>query len=237
MKTGTTMSPLRQRRSLGRTITLLFGFGLLLCLLAIGFAWYGQNYSGKLVLAQTIPAAEASRGFDFGPVYLTQGTTSRYYISALIPPAKQDYWLTSFEVLNEQLQPVYRQDEVRFIGDHQFTPGQHDRYTKTFEPDKATGYFYFRFTAKNGAYSENQQSIPVVEFSVRSGVFAGTSLWGPAAGMFSFGLLLLVLAVVFVSRLGNLGQVADGVAAGPPGLEHAGPMPGKAGRKKKRKNR
>ena len=227
MKTGTTMSPLKQRRRLGRAISLLFSCGLILCLGAIGYAWFGQNYSGKLVLAQTIPPAEASRGFDFGPVYLSQGTTSRYFLSALIPPAKQDYWLTSFEVLDAQLQPVYRQDEVRFIGDHQFTPGTYDRYSKTFTPDKATGYFYFRFTAQNGAYSENQLGKPVVEFSVRSGVLAGTALWGPAAGMFCTGLLLLCLATGYVSKLGLLGQVAQPGAVGQVALEQAAEIPNK----------
>ncbi len=237
MKTGNTVSLLKQRRSLGRAISLLFGFGLIICLLAIGFAWYGQNYSGKLVLAQTIPAVEASRGFDFGPVYLTQGTTSRYFLSALIPPATQDYWLTSFEVLDEQLQPVYRQDEVRFIGDHQFTPGEHDRYSKTFKPDKATGYFYFRFTAQNGAYNENQLGKPVVEFSVRSGVLAGTALWGPVAALFGFGLLVIGLGVGFISKLGMLGQVAESGAPGQTVLAQATDLPGKVGRKNKRTKR
>lgn len=231
MKTGTTISLLKQRRSLGRAISLLFSFGFIICLLAMGFAWYGQNYSGKLVLAQTIPAVEASRGFDFGPVYLTQGTTSRYFLSALIPPAKQDYWLTSFEVLDERLQPVYRQDEVRFIGDHQFTPGEYDRYSKTFKPDKATGYFYFRFTAQNGAYNENQLGEPVVEFSVRSGVLAGSALWGPVAGLFSVGLLLTCLGVGYITKLGKLGQVAEAGVQGQTVLENAGARPAKVRRR------
>jgi hypothetical protein len=177
---------------------LLWGGALLL--LAPLYAWLGINYSGKLSLAQTASADQAVRGFDFGPVYMEQGATGRYYLSAVLPDVDSGIWQTSFEVLDNQLQPVFRQDELRFIGDFMFRPGMRDSFCKAFTLDRGTGYYYFRFRALNGVYNAQPGAPPVVEFAVRQHVLDGWTLWGPAGGLLAAGLLLLGTGTVLVRR-------------------------------------
>jgi len=200
------MSQSAKRRQATRSVryirTLLL-LGLLFAAAMPAYLYLAVNYSGKLTLAQGIPAAEAVRGFNFGPVYLEQGEVGRYFLTAELPVVEDDAWLTSFEVLDEHLQPAYRQDEIRFIGDSQFKPGERDRTAKAFTMDKATGYYYFRFTAKNGTYKANQNDRPVVEFMVRQRVIHGLVLWLPAVGSLLIGLGLLALAVSQIARLGS----------------------------------
>jgi hypothetical protein len=218
----------RRLRSMAkRALTLLF-IGILLVLGAVAYAWLAVNYSGKLTLAQEIPAAQAARGFNFGPVYLKQGEVGRYRISALMPQTEQDYWHTTFEVLNDQQQVVYQQDELRFIGDYQFKPGERDTYSKAFTMDKASGYYYFRFNAVNGTYDANPDDEPVVSFSVRQRVIYGLGLWLPVAGALLLGILLAVFAVRMIMRLGSSAELYAVDAAGrsrlrPPGTRRFEP--------------
>jgi hypothetical protein len=192
----------RVRGMAKRALTLLFA-GLLLVGAAAAYAWLAINYSGKLVLAQEIPAAEAARGFNFGPVYLQQGEVGRYRISAVMPQTEEEYWYTTFEVLNDQQGVVYQQDELRFIGDYQFTPGERDTYAKAFTMDKASGYYYFRFSAVNGTYDANPDDEPVVSFYVRQRVIHGLGLWLPVAGALLMGFLLVAWAIRLVMLLGR----------------------------------
>ena len=112
-----------------------------------------------------------------------------------------DPWLVA-EVLDDKLIAVYSQDELRFIGDHQFTPGKLDNYSKTFAMDKTTGYYYFRFTAVNGTYEANPMDEPVVSFCIRQGVISGWALWGPVVAGLLMGLLLLLQAVRLIWAFG-----------------------------------
>ena len=186
----------RARRTLGLLVT-----AALLLAAAPLYLWLALNYSGELALAQTIPASEALRGFDFGPVYLKQGVRQRYFVNATIP-AGTSTWHTAFEVLDSQHLAVFRQDELRFIGEFQFAPGQVHRYAKAFTLDRGTGYYYFRFSALNGSYPANPDDPPVVRFAVRQGVIDGLSLWLPFAGLAASGLLGLLLAWLAINRLG-----------------------------------
>jgi hypothetical protein len=190
----------RTMRRARRILALLLS-GVALVLLAPAYAWLAINYSGKLALAQTCSAAQVVRGFDFGPVYMREGVPGRYYLSATLPEVESGVWQTTFEVLDAQKQPVYRQDELRFIGDYLFQPGEQDRYQKGFQLDRSTGYYYFRFTAQNGIYDTQPGAPPVVEFAVRQGVIEGWPLWGPAGGAFLLGLLLLGMALAAVHRV------------------------------------
>jgi len=180
----------------------MLGGGILLLLAGPLYGWLAVNYSGELALAQKISAADAVRGFSFGPVYLQSGQTCRYFISAALPPTDEGYWHTSFEVLNEQLDPVFRQDELRFIGDFKLKAGKRDRYHKAFCLTKDTGSFWFRFTAHNGHFPENLNVSPVVEFAVRQNVISGWSLWLPVAGMLLLGAVLVLRALIYINRLG-----------------------------------
>lgn len=193
----------RRLRGMAKRALTLLSIGILLVLGAVAYAWLAVNYSGRLTLAQEIPASQAARGFNFGPVYLKQGEVGRYRISALMPQTEQDYWQTTFEVLNDQQQVVYSQDELRFIGDYQFKPGERDTYSKAFAMDKASGYYYFRFAAVNGTYDANPDDVPVVSFSVRQRVIHGLGLWLPVAGALLLGILLAVIAVRMIMRLGS----------------------------------
>lgn len=202
MKRGAT--PPQERRVLRarvRAVAWLFGLGLVFCALGPLYAYVMLNYSGRLALAQQISAADCARGFNFGPVYLEEGATGRYYISAVLPEVDGNYWHTTFEVLDEQLQPVFKQDELHIIGDYELAAQQRERYAKRFTLDKETGYYYFRFQALNGVYDANQQSPPVVEFAVRQHVAAGAVLWAPAAVMLTLGLLLIWLAIALARQL------------------------------------
>lgn len=202
MKGSADSAPDARARSLrrARIILALLLWGSALLALAPLYAWLGINYSGKLVLAQTASADQAVRGFDFGPVYMQEGLTGRYYLSAVLPEVEDGIWATSFEVLDSQLQPVYRQDELRFIGDFMFQPGERDNYCKAFTLDRNTGYYYFRFKALNGVYVSDPAAAPVVEFAVRQGVLDGWALWGPSGGMLGLGLLLLGLGMTGIRR-------------------------------------
>jgi hypothetical protein len=193
-----------QRRARLILALLLWGAGL--TGLAPLYAWLGLNYSGKLALAQTASADQTARGFDFGPVYLEEGATGRYYLSAVLPAVEGGVWQTSFEVLDSQRQPVYRQNELRFIGDFMFQPGQRDRYQKTFTLDRGTGYYYFHFKALNGVYNTEPGAPPVVEFALRQRVLDGWALWGPAGGLLATGLMLLGLASGLIRRVGAEAQ-------------------------------
>lgn len=199
----------RGRASVRKRVQLawrLLAGGLLLLAAGPLYSWLGLHYSGELVLAQKVSAADTIRGFDFGPVYLREGTPGRYYIKAQLPKCDEGLWHTSFEVLNEQLLPVYREDELRFIGDFQFAAGQVDSFARNFRLDKQTGYYHFRFTAYNGTYPETSADDPVVEFAVRQNVLTGAALWGPMAGLMLAGLILLGCAMQVIRRLGEAGQ-------------------------------
>jgi hypothetical protein len=196
-----------------RTLALLIGGALLLAAAPL-YLWLAVNYSGELALAQTIPASEALRGFDFGPVYLQQGVRQRYFVNATIPQGTSA-WHTAFEVLDSQRLAVFRQDELRFIGEFQFAPGQVHRFAKAFTLDRGTGYYYFRFSALNGSYPANPADPPVVRFAVRQHVIDGLGLWLPVAGLALLGLLYLLQAWLGIARLGAA-PAAD--AAGPPAV-------------------
>lgn len=202
MKRGA--APQKSRRMLRarvRALAWLFGSGLLLLALGPLYAFLALNYSGELALAQKVSAADVARGFDFGPVYMSEGVPGRYYLSAVLPEVDGDFWHTSFEVLDETRQPVYRQDELRIIGDFEFTPGESERHVKNFTLDKQSGYYFFRYTAVNGVYNANQTAVPVVEFAVRQNVITGPALWGPAAGAVLAGLILFALALALVRAI------------------------------------
>lgn len=195
----------RQPRGRSRLIVRLLLLGALLVLLAPLYAFYGIYLSGRLALAQEAPSGEILRGFDFGPVWLEAGEVGRYYISAMLPQADTAVWHTTFEVLDLQRQPVFRQDEVRFIGDHQFTPGGVDRSQHQFTLQKETGYYYFRFRAHNGTFDPSVQAPPAVKFAIRQRVLHGATLWGPAAALLLLGLLLVGRGFLLISRLGDSG--------------------------------
>ena len=193
------------RRARASILRMLFaGSALLIC--GPLFAYLGLNYSGRLALAQKISGGQVARGFDFGPVYLEQGVTGRYFISATVPKTAGGAWHTRFEVLNEQRTPIYRQDELRFLGEYKFSEGERDRYHKQFQLEEATGYYYFRFTAVNGEYDANPNAPPVVEFAVRQGVLHGLSLWLPALGMVVAGVLFIWRAIALIRRMGARGR-------------------------------
>jgi hypothetical protein len=183
-----------------RTLALLLGGALALAAAPL-YLWLALNYSGALALAQTIPASEALRGFDFGPVYLKQGVRQRYFVNATIP-AGTSAWHTSFEVLDSQRLAVFKQDELRFICDFQFAPGAVHRYAKAFTLARETGYYYFRFRALNGDYQTSPLAPPVVRFAIRQGVIDGLGLWLPVAALLLIGLLSLSQAWMAISRLG-----------------------------------
>jgi hypothetical protein len=190
-------------------------FGALALVLAPAFAWYGVFCSGRLALAQQAPASEIMRGFDFGPVWLEKGEVGRYFISARLPQADTATWHTSFEVLNESLQPVFHQDEIRFIGDYQFRSGQLDHSHHQFKLEKGTGNYYFRFKAHNGVYKFDPTGEPVVKFAIRQRVLAGWTLWGPVAGLVAIGLLLIVQALVLIARIGSTAPAAQPASGTP----------------------
>ena len=127
-------------------------------------------------------------------------------MSARLPDCPEGVWQTSFEVLNSKKQPIYREDELRFIGDHQFLPGQLDREAKGFTLDRETGYYYFRFTAANGTYPVEAGDPPVAQFAVRQRVLAGAWLWGPSAGLLLLGIILFSTGVRQVQLLGGVEQ-------------------------------
>jgi len=186
-----------------KTILRLLLLGVLALLLAPAYALLGVYCSGRLALAQQAPASEILRGFDFGPVWLEKGEVGRYFISATLPQSDTATWRTSFEVLNAARQPVFHQDEVRFIGDYQFHPGQRERTHHQFTLKKGTGYYYFRFKAHNGVYSAAPGSAPVVEFAIRQRVINGWGLWGPVVGLLLAGLLLIARAILTINSLGR----------------------------------
>jgi hypothetical protein len=192
----------RRRGTRPKSIVRMLLGGALALLLAAAYAYYGIYASGRLALAQTAPASEIMRGFDFGPVWLEQGQTGRYFITAQLPQADTAMWHTSFEVLDSSRQPVFHQDEIRFIGEYQFQSGQRDRSHHQFTLEKGTGNYYFRFKAHNGVYVAKPTSAPVVQFAIRQRVLHGWGLWGPVGGLVAIGLLLLVQALVLISRIG-----------------------------------
>jgi hypothetical protein len=216
MKRGASPLSRKAMRARVRAIWWLLVGGALLALAGPLFAYGGLNYSGELVLAQKVSAGEVIRGFDFGPVYLRSGVPGRYFLSARLPDCPESVWQTSFEVLDSQKVPVFREDELRFIGDHQFIPGQFDREVKGFTLDRETGYYYFRFTAVNGVYDTAAGDPPVAQFAIRQRVLTGAWLWGTAAGLLSLGVLLFSLGARQVQRLGGLEQPAQRRAARQP---------------------
>jgi hypothetical protein len=183
--------PGRRRRAQARTALRLILFGVLLLLLAPAFAYYGIMLSGRLALTQQAPAGDVLRGFDFGPVYLEKDEPGRYYIAATLPDEQAGVGQTRFEVLDAQKRPVFRQDEIRIIGDYHFAPGERESYRGFFRLSEGTGYYYFRFKAESGVYDPQASAPPVVSFAVRQGVLAGWSVWGPVAALVALGLALI----------------------------------------------
>lgn len=180
--------------------------GLLLMGLGLLWQWWAINYSGKLSLAQQISADVFQRGFSFGPVYIEQGRTGRYFMTATLPETTEGIWLSRFEVQDSSGLPVFGQDEVRLYGEHSFHPGMRDRVSKQFSLDSETGYYYFHFKSENGMFGANQMDPPVVEFSVRQGVIAGLALWLPFGGLLALGLLLVSISLWLRAQYGRLEQ-------------------------------
>jgi hypothetical protein len=181
---------------------------LLLLLAAASYYVYGARWSGRLALSQPAASTELPRGVDFGPVWLEQGKPVRFFISALVPETEAAPWHSRFEILDEQKRPVLRQDELRFIGAYQFQPGEQAVYSGTFALSRETGYYYFRFQARNGEYPIDLQGPPAVEFALRQGVLAGYYLWVPPAALALLSVILLWIAGIQVSRLGR--QLPEG---------------------------
>jgi hypothetical protein len=179
-------------------------FGLILIGLSLAWQWWAINYSGKLSLAQQISADEFQRGFNFGPVYIEQGRTGRYFMTATLPDTTDGIWLSRFEVRDSSGMPVFGQDEVRLYGEHSFRPGMRDRFSKQFSLDSETGYYYFHFKSENGTFGANQMDPPVVEFTVRQGVVSGLALWLPFGGLLALGLLLISISLWLRSQFGSL---------------------------------
>jgi hypothetical protein len=208
MKRGASPPRSALARTRLRGVLRLLLAGLVLLCAAPAWIWLAIMYSGELVLAQKVGAAQALRGFDFGPVYLQQDVRQRYFIRAVVPEGTGGVWRSSFEVLDSQKQPVFRQDELRFIGDWQFAAGQRDSCAKAFTLEQATGYYYFRFTPLNGDYASRGLS-PVVEFAVRQHVLDGWGLWLPGALLALGGLLCWLLVWRQVSRIGAAETAVD----------------------------
>lgn len=193
----------RRFSSLRRAVLRLLSAGLLLLLAAA--TWYAWAFlcSGRLALAQPAPSTEIPRGFDFGPVWLEAGQSSRYFIRALVPETEGAPWYTSFEILDARRQPVQRQEEVRYVGEYQLVPGSRETFSGTFSLAQDTGYYYFRFQARNGSYSPLVDGPPVLEFSLRQRVIGGLALWGPSLLLALSGLLCLVSGARSINRLGG----------------------------------
>lgn len=189
--------PLTRKRARARVrrVCWLLLAGLLLLGAGPACAYLGLNYSGRLALAQQVSAADVTRGIDFGPVYLEQGVPGRYFLSAVMPQCPAGYWQTRFQVLDANKAAVFSEDEIRFIDEFMFQPGQLDRYCKDFTLSKNTGYYYFRYGSINGAYPPVAGDPPVLAFAVRQRVLAGYVLWGPVAGLMLLGLLSVLLAI------------------------------------------
>lgn len=210
MKRGT--SP-RERAKLRRRVRAglwLLALGIVLAASGPVWAWWALNHSGRLALRQTINAHDVARGFEFGPVYLEAGVPGRYFLTATLPKVDGDYWHTSFEVLDDQHVPVYRQDELRIIGNYDFTAGERERYAKRFTLDKETGYYWFQFRSVNGQYSADPAAAPVLEFSIRQHVVTGTMLWIPAGAASGLGLVLCFSAIWWLRRLARRRQAGRG---------------------------
>jgi hypothetical protein len=184
----------RVRARVRRVCWLLLG-GLLLLGAGPAFAYFGLNYSGRLALAQQVSAADVTRGIDFGPVYLEQGAPGRYYLSAVMPQCPAGYWQTRFEVLDANKAAVFSEDEIRFIGEFMFQPGQLDRYCKDFTLSKNTGYYYFRYSSINGAYPPVAGDPPVLSFAIRQHALAGYALWAPVASLMLLGLVCVLFGI------------------------------------------
>jgi hypothetical protein len=203
------LSPKRVRARVKWVCWLLLG-GLLLLGAGPAYAYLALGYSGRLALAQQVSAADVTRGIDFGPVYLEQGAPGRYYLSAVMPQCPAGYWQTRFEVLDSAKAAVFSEDEIRFIGEFMFQPGQADRFCKDFTLSKNTGYYYFRFSSINGAYPAVAGDPPVLSFAIRQRVLAGYGLWAPAAGLMLLGLLLAFLGVRQIRVLAaEIGRAED----------------------------
>ncbi len=193
----------RRFSALRRAVLRLLACGLFLLLAAAGWFAWGFLWSGRLALAQPAPSTDIPRGFDFGPVWLESGVSGRYFIRALVPETQGAPWYTSFEILDARRQPVQRQEEMRYVGDYQFEPGKRETFSGTFSLAEATGYYYFRFQARNGDYSPLLNGPPVLEFSLRQNVISGLALWLPAIGLALFGLGCLAAAGRQIGRLGQ----------------------------------
>lgn len=192
-----------------RLILGLLACGLLLLLLGAGWFTWGLLWSGRLALAQPAPSTELPRGFDFGPVWLEQGASGRYFLRAEVPQTQGSPWFTSFEILDARKQPVLRQEDARYIGDYQFNPGRRATFIGAFRLAEQTGYYYFRFTARSGEYPARAEGPPVLELSLRQRVIAGAALWAPAIGSALLGLSLILLAFRIMAILGRRRQFSE----------------------------
>lgn len=179
-------------------------FGLFLILLAFSWQWWAFNLSGRLSLSQQISAEEFQRGFSFGPVYIEEGSTGRYFVRATLPDTADGMWISRFEVRDSSGLPVFGQDEVRLYGEHRFRPGERDYIRKQFSLDRETGYYYFHFKSENGIFSENHNAPPVVEFTVRQGVVHGMLLWLPFGCLLGLGLLLTLISLWLRSQFAHM---------------------------------
>jgi hypothetical protein len=182
-----------------------------LSLAALSAAWgYGAVYlSGRLSLAQTAPAIELPKGFDFGPVYLNEARPSRFFITATVPDSPGRSWHTSFEILDLNKRAIYKEEELRFIGEYFFMPGEATSFQKQFTLNRDSGYYYFRFSSLSGTYPADSALRPAISFAVRQNVIPDAWIAGGVAFTGLLALILFGLAISAIRRLGA-GQHADG---------------------------
>lgn len=145
-------------------------FAIALAMFSLGFFVWGLFFSGKVIFLHSVSSEDVTRGFDYGPVWLEEGSKYRARLGMVIPQSGK-FWETSFSVLDLNKAEVGRETLFLATTQPEFAPGKRTVRDNYFTLSGESGWHYFRFQQIAGAYPPpGAMGAPVANLEIKSGV-------------------------------------------------------------------
>ena len=163
-------------------------------LLALGYYFWANTFSGKVALVQEATASEVTRGKLFGPFWV-KGSAKNSYSYEINLPLSPQVFEVKLELLDEHLRVMHPQSDFLLTGKDGLAPGKNYKRRCHFWLRNSGGYF-IRFTQVNGTYPQvdgNTASTPVMRLVVKTNIIDGWRLWLPIVILVAIGLTIILL--------------------------------------------
>jgi len=167
---------------------------IFLALLALGYYFWANTFSGKLALIQEATASEITRGKLFGPFWAKGFARNSYSYEINLPLSPQVFEI-KVELLDEHLRVIHPQSDFLLSGQAGLGPGK-DYKRKSYFKLRTGGSYFIRFTQVNGTYPQTDasaDSAPVMRIVVRTDIIDGWRLWLPIVIVIAFALAAIII--------------------------------------------